>query len=74
MNDIENWLTTGEASRKIGISPSYLVRLAHDKKIKGTNTKLGYLFDPASVDAYIQRREALRLAKEREAQAQYAAS
>lgn len=48
---MRDYLTTGEAARLIGCSQTHVNRLIRQGKLKGVNTKLGFMVDPASAEA-----------------------
>ena len=47
---LAGWLTTGEASRRLGMSPQWTRIMVARGTLRATPTALGLLFDPSSVD------------------------
>lgn len=54
---IADWLTVTEAARALSISPNYARTLATRNKLVAIRTHLGWLVDPASVEAYQPKRK-----------------
>jgi len=52
------WITTGEASRRLRMSPQWTRRMAERGTIRTMATPLGLLFDPESVEAMVCTRGA----------------
>ena len=55
---LAGWLTTGEASRRLGMSPQWARVMVARGALRATPTALGLLFDPESVDELVRAREA----------------
>lgn len=54
--ELEHWLSTGEAGRRLGTSGTWVTRLARSGRIDGVHTSLGWLVDPKSVQKEARRR------------------
>ena len=55
-----NWITTGEAGKRLGVKPAKVRELIGRKKLTALNVNEGgsqpsYMVDPVSVDAYLAR-------------------
>jgi hypothetical protein len=51
-----NGVPTGEAARRLNLSPTRIGQLAASGKLAYTQTALGRLFDPAAIDALAAER------------------
>jgi excisionase family DNA binding protein len=49
IREFEQWLTTGEAARRLGLSRQGVVWLIEARKLRAANTALGRLVDPRDV-------------------------
>lgn len=61
MDQAKNWIGSGEAARRLGYSRIWVRTLAERGEIDSVKTPIGFLFDPASVEAYRKKREAERM-------------
>jgi len=52
------WITTGEASRRLRMSPQWTRQMATRGTIRTMPTALGLLFDPESVNELVRARGA----------------
>ena len=53
-----SWITTGEASRRLRMSPQWTRQMATRGTIRTMPTALGLLIDPESVDELVRARAA----------------
>jgi excisionase family DNA binding protein len=49
MQSLDGWITPSVAARRLGITPSYVRKLALAGRLRYEQTPLGRLIDPASV-------------------------
>lgn len=56
--DLLNWLTVREVTRRLDMSQQYIISLIQTNRLHAIRTKLGWLVDPASVEAFEQERAA----------------
>ena len=49
--DMEQWLTARQAASKLGKTRQGVVWMATNRKLRAARTQLGWLIDPASVEA-----------------------
>jgi hypothetical protein len=49
LREIEQWLSTGQVSKRLGRSRQGVINLAEDKSIRAVKTAAGWLYDPQSV-------------------------
>lgn len=54
---IADWLTVAEVARALNLSAPYTRELVTRKKFTAIRTHLGWLIDPASVEAYQPKRK-----------------
>ena len=55
---VEDYLSPGEAGRRLGTSSTWVTRLARDGRLDGVPTSLGWLIEPKSVEREAKRRSA----------------
>jgi len=55
LRELENWMSTGQASKRIGRSRQGTIRLAEDGRIRAAKTGAGWIYDPASVEAFAEQ-------------------
>jgi excisionase family DNA binding protein len=55
LREFEQWLTTSEAASRLGKSPQGIKWMLENQRLRGVRTKLGWLVDPADVEAAKQR-------------------
>ena len=53
-----DWISTGEASRRLGMAPNNVRRLIDLGRLRAERTPLGFLIDPKTVEAYRREKEA----------------
>jgi excisionase family DNA binding protein len=56
MNYLENCISTSEASRRLGVSQTYVIQLCNENKLKHYKTVLGNLIDKDDVERLRQER------------------
>jgi excisionase family DNA binding protein len=57
LNELEQWMTTGQVSKKLGRSRQGVINLAEDKRLRAVKVgRQSWIYDPASVE-YFERRE-----------------
>jgi hypothetical protein len=49
LREFEQWLSTGQVSKRLGRSRQGIINLAEDKSIRAVKTAAGWLYDPQSV-------------------------
>jgi hypothetical protein len=52
LREFEQWLSTGQVSKKLGRSRQGVINLAEDKCIRAVKTAAGWLYDPQSVEDF----------------------
>ena len=52
LKELETWLSTGQVSKKLGMSRQGVIYLAEQRKVRAVKTAVGWLYDPHSVEAY----------------------
>jgi hypothetical protein len=52
LKELETWLSTGQVSKKLGMSRQGVIYLAEQRKVRAVKTAAGWLYDPDSVEAY----------------------
>ena len=57
MKDFENWLTITDAAEQIGITRQAVHKRLRDGKLRGVETRLGWLIDPEAVEKAAQERK-----------------
>ena len=55
LKDLENWMSIGQVSRKLGRSRQGVLNIAEEGRIRGVKTQIGWLLDPASVEQFAKR-------------------
>ncbi len=59
LKELEKWLSTGQASSRLGVSRQGALWLANNGHLRGVKTACGWLFDPSSIEDYrVKRAEA----------------
>ena len=49
LREFEQWLSTGQVSKRLSRSRQGIINLAEDKSIRAVKTAAGWLYDPESV-------------------------
>ncbi len=52
LKELETWLSTGQVSKRLGMSRQGVIYLAEQRKVRAVKTAAGWLYDPDSVEAY----------------------
>ena len=52
LRELETWLSTGQVSRRLGMSRQGVIYLAEQRKVRAVKTAVGWLYDPDSVEVY----------------------
>ncbi len=55
LKELEQWLSTGQVSSRLGRSRQGVIDLAEARKLRAVKTAAGWLYDPASVEAFAER-------------------
>jgi DNA-binding Lrp family transcriptional regulator len=55
LRDLENWMSIGQVSRKLGRSRQGVLNIVDEGRIRGVKTQIGWLLDPASVEEFAER-------------------
>ena len=58
LKELEAWLSTGQVSKRLGMSRQGVIYLAEQRKIRAVKTAAGWLYDPDSVEVYAARAKA----------------
>ena len=61
LKELEAWLSTGQVSKKLGMSRQGVIYLAEQRKVRAVRTAVGWLYDPDSIEAYAAK---VRISKE----------
>ena len=51
LSELEHWLTPVEAARELGVTRQTVNKKLRDGRYRAVKTHLGYLIDPASIEA-----------------------
>lgn len=70
LRELENWLSPGEAGRRIETSGQWVTHLARSKQIRGVKTSLGWLVDPEDVETLARAKKKKRARERRRQQRQ----
>jgi hypothetical protein len=52
LREFEQWMSTGQVSKRLGRSRQGVINLAEDKSIRAVKTAAGWLYDPQSVENF----------------------
>jgi excisionase family DNA binding protein len=52
LKELEEWLSTGQAAKALGLSRPYVIKLAENKSLRAVSTACGWLYDPKSVETF----------------------
>ena len=55
LKELEQWLSTGQVSNKLGRSRQGVIDLAEARKLRAVKTAAGWLYDPKSVDTFAEQ-------------------
>ena len=53
LEELEEWLTSGEAAAVLGRTKQGTINLAKSGRVRGVKTRAGWLYDPKSVEAFV---------------------
>lgn len=68
LRELESWLSNGDVAKRLGVSRPTAIRAAEEGHIRAVRTRLGWLYDPESVEQYRQRRLRRGRGSERESE------
>jgi hypothetical protein len=54
--ELERWLSSAEAAERLGVSQYWATKMGERGALRGVKTRIGWLFDPASVEEEARRR------------------
>ncbi len=52
LKELEEWLSTGQVSKRLGMSRQGVMYLAEQRKVRAVKTAVGWLYDPDSVEMH----------------------
>ena len=52
LKELETWLSTGQVSKRLGMSRQGVIYLAEQRKVRAVKTAVGWLYDPDSVEVF----------------------
>ena len=52
LKELEAWLSTGQMSKRLGMSRQGVIYLAEQRKVRAVKTAAGWLYDPDTVEMY----------------------
>ncbi len=52
LKELEGWLSTADVVEALGWSRQGVVNLANQKRVRAVKTRIGYLYDPKSVEEF----------------------
>ena len=52
LKELEAWLSTGQVSKRLGMSRQGVIYLAEQRKVRAVKPAAGWLYDPDSIEAY----------------------
>ncbi len=52
LKELENWLSTGQVSKKLDRSRQGVIDLAEARKLRAVKTAAGWIYDPKSVEDF----------------------
>ena len=58
LKELERWVGTTEAAKRIGYSRQGIINLAEDKKVRAVRTGAGWIYDPDDLDMFKARMKA----------------
>lgn len=56
VEELERWLSSAEAAERLGVSQYWATKMGERGALRGVKTRIGWLFDPASVEEEARRR------------------
>ena len=60
IKELEQWLSTGQSSKKLGRSRQGVIDLAEARRLRAVKTAAGWLYDPESVKAFAEQEKKLK--------------
>jgi hypothetical protein len=58
LKELERWVGTTEAAKRIGYSRQGVINLAEDKKVRAVRTGAGWIYDPDDLEMFKARMKA----------------
>ena len=58
LKELERWVGTTEAAKRIGYSRQGVINLAEDKKVRAVRTGAGWIYDPDDLNMFKARMKA----------------
>ena len=55
LKELENWMSTGQVSKKLGRSRQGVINLARERRLRAVQTGAGWIYDPVSVADFARR-------------------
>ena len=52
LKELETWLSTGQVSKRLGMSRQGVIYLAEQRKVRAVKTAAGWLYDPEGVEVF----------------------
>jgi excisionase family DNA binding protein len=52
LKELERWIGTGQAAKRLGYSRQGTINLAEEGKIRAVKTGAGWIYDPESVEMF----------------------
>ena len=68
-DDLTHWPSVTDVARAHGVTIAYVYRLLHEERLRGIQTRVGWLLDPASVAAWAATRRGAKTRQQEEASA-----
>jgi excisionase family DNA binding protein len=67
--DLAHWPSAADVARAHGVTIAYVYRLLHEGRLRGVQTRVGWLLDPASVATWAAARRGAKSQQQEEAPA-----
>ncbi len=58
LKELERWVGTTEAAKRVGYSRQGIINLAEDKKVRAVRTGAGWIYDPDDLELFKARMKA----------------
>lgn len=55
LREFEQWISTGQVSKRLGRSRQGVIDLAEARKLRAVKTAAGWLYDPESVENFARK-------------------
>jgi hypothetical protein len=52
LKELEEWMSTGQVSSKLGRSRQGVINLARERRLRAVQTGAGWIYDPESVEDF----------------------